>query len=217
MGYWNVCISCVINCITNTSKPQTTYINDVHKCPRSMNFLFNYIVAVDIELQISKKGILILNWLNLIMPNLSFRLKLMVLPHLYQGYKYNYKFVLFLIDLIDTLFPRNVQTCINIAYRQIKGFVSIRTFMYHLVTARETAVSLSKLAAVRLVSTSTIVPNREPLKWFPDGIFWWYRSIDSTASAAWYCTLLLPIFSRGRWYSVWPVCLTLYPLFRLTK
>ena len=42
---------------------------------------------------------------------------------------------------------------INSTYRQIKSFICIQTYMYHLAAARETTSSLSELAAFRLVST----------------------------------------------------------------
>ena len=57
--------------------------------------------------------------------------------------------------LIDWYFISKKCTYIHInsTYRQIKSFICIQTYMYHLAAARETTSSLSKLAAFRLVST----------------------------------------------------------------
>ena len=57
--------------------------------------------------------------------------------------------------LIDWCFISQKYTHIHInsTYRQIKSFICIQTYMYHLAAARETASSLSKLAAFRLVLT----------------------------------------------------------------
>ena len=57
--------------------------------------------------------------------------------------------------LIDWYFISKKCTYIHInsTYRQIKSFICIQTYMYHLAAARETTSSLSELAAFRLVST----------------------------------------------------------------
>ena len=57
--------------------------------------------------------------------------------------------------LIDWYFISKKCTYIHInnTYRQIKSFICIQTYMYHLAATRETTSSLSKLAAFRLVST----------------------------------------------------------------
>ena len=58
------------------------------------------------------------------------------------------------IITIDILFPRNVHIyAFNNTYKQLKSSMCIQRYMYHLVTARETTASLSKLAAFRLNST----------------------------------------------------------------
>ena len=55
--------------------------------------------------------------------------------------------------LIDWYFISKKCTYINSTYKQIKSSMCMQRYMYHLVAARETTASLSKLAAFRLNST----------------------------------------------------------------
>ena len=54
--------------------------------------------------------------------------------------------------LIDWYFISKKCTYINSTYKQIKSSMCMQRYMYHLVAARETTASLSKLAALMLNS-----------------------------------------------------------------